>query len=342
MILTKAMFTTFSAAKGDAVNPKDFNDSIKQGQFKRVYLIYGEERYLVHHYADALAKALGDPDNFEGAAAVQNIIQAADTLPFFSDKRLVRVRDSKLFVSGRKADSEAMTAYLPSVPDSTVLVFTESEVDRRGRLYKKVLEMDGVLECEAPSPQALATWLERIFGKSGKTIDNSAANLLIRYSAGNMTNLAQEAGKLTAYIGQRPGVTVGDVEAICSKALQTKVFDMISAMGNGRIADALDMYHNMLIMKEQPLMILAMIIRQLRIILMVKAATEKKMPKPQMAKNLGLRSFVVDEAQGQGRRFSTAGIIKALQDCQDTDVKIKTGLIGAEIGVELLIMSKPG
>jgi len=93
-------------------------------------------------------------------------------------------------------------------------------------------------------------------------------------------------------------------------------------------------------MKEQPLMILAMIIRQFRIILMVKAANEKRMPKAQMAKELGLRSFIVDEALNQGRQFSTLEIMQALQACQDTDIKIKTGLINAEVGVELLIMVK--
>ena len=320
------------------MNPKDFNDSIKRCEFKQVYLLYGEERYLVNHYGDALAAALGEPDNLDSAAPVESIIMAADTLPFLSEKRLVRVRDSKLFTSGRKADSEAMAAYLPQVPDSTVLVFMESDVDRRGRLFKKAVELGGAVECETPSPQTLTTWLGRIFRDKGKTIDQAAANLLIRYGAHNMTTLAQEAEKLLAYVGQRQAVTAQDVEAICSPTLQTRVFDLIAAMGNGRAADALAMYHNMLLMKEQPLMILAMIIRQFRIMLTVKSANDKRMPKAQMAKELGLRSFVVDEALSQGRRFSVERLFHALCECQDTDLKVKTGLINAEIGVELLIL----
>jgi len=264
---------------------------------------------------------------------------AANTLPFLSDKRLVCVRDSKLFTSGRKADSEAMTAYLPNVPDSTVLVFMESDVDRRGRLYKKAAEMGGLIECETPSPQALTTWLSRVFRDSGKTIDHLAANQLIRYVAHNMTTITQETAKLIAYVGQRPEITAADIETVCTKALQTRVFDLISAMASGRMAQALEMYQNMLQMREQPLMILAMIIRQFRILLKVKAAGEKRIPKAQMAKELGLRSFMIDEATNQGRRFTAERLFSALIDCQDTDLKIKTGLINAEIGVELLIYS---
>ncbi|MCL2404937.1 MAG: DNA polymerase III subunit delta [Defluviitaleaceae bacterium] len=320
------------------MTPKEFNDSIKRGEFKRVYLLYGEERYLVNHYAEALAAAIGEPDNFDSSTPAAGIIMAAENLPFLADMRLIRVRDSRLFASGRKAESEAMTAYLPTIPDTTVLVFTESEVDRRGRLYKKVAELGGAVDCETPSPQALTTWLARIFNEKGKSIDPAAANILIRNAAHNMTTLTQETQKLAAYVGKRPTVTTQDVEDICSPTLQTRVFDMIAAIANGRTAIALDMYHNMLLMKEQPLMILAMIIRQLRIILMVTAASDKRMPKAQMAKTLGLRSFVVDEALSQSRRFTINKLFKALSNCQDIDSKVKTGLINAEIGVELLIM----
>ena len=324
------------------MDPKQFTTSIKQGEYKSIYLFYGEERYLVHHYAKVLADALGEPDSFESKTPVNSIIMAAETLPFLSEKRLVHVKDSRLFVSGRKDDSEAMAAYLPQVPESTVLLFTEADVDRRGRLYKKAMELGGVINCETPSPQALTTWLSRIFKERGKTIDPAAANMLLRYTAHNMTTLDQEAHKLAAYVGTHTSVTAHDVEAVCTPTLESKVFDLISYMGNGRAADALNMYHNMLLMKEQPLMILAMIIRQFRIILMAKAAEEKGMPKSQMAKALGLRSFVIDEALQQGRRFTIPRVLGALEDCQDTDVKIKTGLIAADVGVELLILQYGG
>ena len=320
------------------MTPKELNDSIKRGEYKRVYLLYGEERYLVNHYAQALAAALGEPDNFDSSVTAGSIIMAADNLPFLTEKRLVRVRDSRLFTSGRKAESEAMAAYLPNIPDTTVLVFTEAEVDRRGRLYKKAAELGAAIDCQTPTPQALATWLARIFKEKNKAIDPAACSLLIHYAAHNMQTLAQEAEKLAAYAGTRPVVTARDVEAICSPTLQTKVFDMVGAMAKGDTTAALNMYHNMLLMKEQPLMVLAMIIRQFRIMLMVKAAADNKMPKAQMVKSLGLRSFIVDEALSQSRRFSTEKLLRALMDCQDIDLKIKTGLINAEIGVELLVL----
>jgi len=315
---------------------KDFKVSIQNGDFERVYLFYGEERYLAHYYIETLTAALSKPDVFDGK--VDTIISAADTLPFLSEKRFVLVRDSKLFTTGRKAESDAMAEYLPTVPDSTVLAFVESEVDRRGRMYKRAMELGCVVECVTPSPQALTEWLVQIFKDENKTIRPDAANLLIRYGAHNMTTISQEAKKLSAYVGPRQDVTIKDLEAICSPTLQSRVFDMLSAMGNGRMSEALTMYQNMLLMKEQPLMILAMIIRQFRIMLQVKAARDKGMSIAQTAKTLGLRGFVVDEALNHAKRFSIQQLFHALVSCQDTDINIKSGLITAEIGVELLIL----
>jgi len=320
------------------MDAKQLRDEIKRGEFRRLYLFYGEERYLVRHYANILAEALGEPDNFDASSPVGAIISAADSLPFFADKRLINVKDSKLFASGRKDDSETMTTYLPQIPESAVLVFMESEVDRRGRLYKKAAEIGGVIECKTPQTQDLITWLSRTFSQSGKTVDPHVANLLIRYAASNMTAIAQEAEKLTAYAWGRTSITAQDIQAVCTPTLQARVFDLVAAMGEGRVSDALGLYHAMIQMKEQPLMILAMVIRQFRIILLVKAALERKMSKAQMAKELELRSFIVDEALGQARRFNIEKLFSALRDCQDVDYKVKNGLINAEIGVELLIV----
>jgi DNA polymerase-3 subunit delta len=81
-----------------------------------------------------------------------------------------------------------------------------------------------------------------------------------------------------------------------------------------------------------------MLIRQFRILLLCREAREKKYAKAEMAKAFGLHPFVVEEALTQGRRYTAERLLSALMDCADTDVRIKTGLIDAEAGVELLIV----
>jgi len=311
---------------------KKLKDDLAAGKLGKLYLLFGEERFLVQHYAAEIEKG-HLKDVFEGAIPVKEIIMAASTLPFLSEKRLIYAKDSKLFTSERKTEAEEIAEYLPNIPDDTTIVFIESEVDRRVRLFKKVQELGLAVNCEPPTPQILTKWITRTMKEKGKTI--SDANFLIRNCGTNMANLFQEMDKLVYYCGDKENASNEDIKAICTPTLEARIFDLVKAMGTGRASDALNHYRNMLFLKESPFVILSMIIRQLRIILLCKC--KKNMPRPQIAKELNIRDFVVSEAWEQGKRFNQEQLISALKNCQSTDIKIKTGLLSPEIGVEILL-----
>lgn len=316
---------------------KSLQKDISGGLFKRVYLLYGEERYLVAFYADALGKGF-DRDVFEGSTPPGEIILAAETFPFLAEKRAVVVKESRLFSTGRKIDTDMMADYIPKIPEETVLIFIETDVDKRTRLYKKTAELGRAVECTPLSPPDLARWVTKRFRDRGKSLSPNVAEQLIRSAAHNMTALVSEIDKLAAYTGTRPSVTSEDINLLCTPTLQTRVFDLLAAMGRGNTEQSLTSYANMLHMKEQPLMILAMLIRQFRILLLCKTAYEKKIPKNEMAKEFGLRPFMVDEALAQARRYTTGRLLSALEDCADTDLRVKSGRMDAEVGVEMLII----
>jgi len=323
------------------MDQKKFISDLKNGALQPCYLLYGEERFLVSHYSQAIENAVNNGDYkdvFDGAIPAHDIIIAAETLPFFAERRLIVVRDSRLFATGRKNDSEAIAEYLPKIPKETIIVFTESDVDRRSKLFKQISKVGAVLDCTSPTPQTLATWVTRLAKEKGKAISPPVVHQLLRTVGANMTTISQEVGKLAAYCGDAPEITTADIEAICTPTLESRIFDLTKAMGNGRVSDALAMYRNMLILKESPIMILSMIIRQFRIILLSKCAKEKGMTIMQTAAKLNLRDFMISEALGHGQRFTVEQLIKALENCMETDVKIKTGLISPEFGVELLII----
>jgi len=319
------------------MDTKILQNDIDTGQLKPVYLLYGEERFLVSHYTDALAQHC-ERDVFEGNQDVQQIILAADMLPFLGEKRAVIIRDSRLCTTGRKDDTEALAAYIPNIPEESMLIFAETDIHKANRLYKKIAELGRAVECTTPAPPVLIKWLTQKCRAKNKSINPTAAEQLMRVTAHNMTALLNEIDKLAAYAGNRPSITTEDIDALCTSTLQTRIFDLLAAMGRGHVGNALTLYQNMLHMKESPLMILTMLIRQFRILLLCKSAQENKVPRADMAKAFGLRSFMIEEALTQARRYSMEKLIAALTDCQETDVRIKTGRIEADIGVELIIV----
>ena len=116
------------------------NEDIKNGTFKPVYLLYGEEAFLKQSYKKKLRAAISGDDTmnynyFEGKGLdVNELISLADTMPFFSERRLILIEDSGFF----KSSCEDLAEYLTQVAPATHFIFVEEEVDKRSKMYKTV------------------------------------------------------------------------------------------------------------------------------------------------------------------------------------------------------------
>ena len=149
-------------AKSDfAAEQRQFNEAIKSGDLKRVYLLSGEQAYLRLQNRDKLVKALmGDGDamnlsRYTGAdVTARELIDMAQTLPFFADRRVIVLENTGLLnpksasksVTGSKTSSyiaeeaDKIAAFIPEIPDTTSILFVEESVDKRGRLYKAIVK----------------------------------------------------------------------------------------------------------------------------------------------------------------------------------------------------------
>ncbi len=323
---------------------KELKNHIKLRQFKPIYLLFGEESFLIKKYSNELEKII-EPEaqimNFDRfrdkESSVESICDAASTLPFMSEKRLVFVESSGLFAPGRKDDSERICDFLDELPDSTHMVFVETNVDKRSRLYKKVGKLGHCAEFKTQSEKDLAVWVEQIFKKQGKVISKPDATLLIRTVSPDMDTIFKECEKITAYLGQRDRVRSEDIEQICIKSLEAQIFQMLDAFGHKNAGTALDIYSRLIRLKESPIMIISMIARQLRLIIQSKLLLNKGLDSASIAQRLAQRPFVISECIRQGKNFSPETLQRALKSCLETDVNIKTGKISDVLAVELLI-----
>ena len=175
------------------------NEDIKTGNFKQIYLLCGEERYLRRQYRDRLKSALcqeGDTMNvhvFEGKDVnVGEVIDLAETLPFFADRRVIFIENSGLFKSG----GEAMAEYLSAPNATSFFVFTESEVDKRSKLYKAVQAGGCVVDFPVQDENTLKRWIAGILKKEGKRISENTATLFLQKTGTDMDNIYMELEKL--------------------------------------------------------------------------------------------------------------------------------------------------
>ena len=163
---------------------KSVVEDIKKGSFKPVYLFYGEEAYLKQQYKNRLKNAVlpeGDTINlsiYSGKGIdVKEMIAQADTMPFFAEHRLLLIEDSGFF----KNANQQLAEYIPSIPEETIMLFVESEVDKRGKLYKAVSKKGSVVEFTAQNEQTLTRWILGILKTEGKMITSGAMKQFLEW-----------------------------------------------------------------------------------------------------------------------------------------------------------------
>lgn len=315
------------------------NQDIKTGEFKQIYLLYGEEAFLKNSYKNRLKEAIIGDDTmnfarFEGKGLdVDELIRLADTMPFFAERRLILVEDSGFF----KSASDALVQYLPSMPDTTILLFVETEVDKRNRLYKKVKDMGYAAELNRQDSAQLARWAGGILTREQKKITKHTMELFLRMAGDDMENIRMELEKLISYTLGREVITDEDVLAVCTVQVTNRIFEMVSAIVNRQPRKAMDLYEDLLTLKEPPMRILFLIARQFNQLLQVKDLMGKGMDKGTIASKLKMQPFVVGKTMPQARQFGREQILSYVEFCVETEEAVKSGRLQDRLAVELLI-----
>ena len=252
---------------------KTISQDIKSGEFKKIYLLFGEEAFLKRSYKNQLKAALVGDDAmnyhyFEGRGLdLGEIISLADTMPFFGERRLIQIEESGLF-KGSGADE--LVEYLPRMPDTTCMMFVESEVDKRSRFYKAVKAAGYAAEMVRQDERQLSAWAGGILAKAGRKITQRTMDLFLSRTGDDMENIRMELEKLISYTEGRQVVTDRDVEEICTEQVTGRIFDMVAAIAGRRTRQAMDLYEDLLTLREPPMRILFLIARQFNQILQVK------------------------------------------------------------------------
>ena len=320
---------------------KSIDEDIKNGQFKKLYLLYGDEDYLKKQYRDKLVHALvaeGDTMNFakyDGQnVSAGELIDLAETLPFFAERRVILVTDSGFF----KSSEEQLALYFAEIQDTTCMIFVESEVDKRSKTYKAAVKAGSAVDFSMPDERMLTSWMMARMKQAGKTMTQEAWTEFFDRTNDSMDHMNLEMEKLLSYIYDKDSITLADVEAICTKQMHSKVFDMISFIASKNLPKVLELYHDMLAAKEPPIRILALIIRQFDQMYLMKDMASQGMNVSTIASKLGSRDFIVRKNLGLARNFTMEQIRALLEDAADLDERAKTGRINDRMAVELLMV----
>lgn len=313
---------------------------IKTGELGHLYLLYGEEAYLRKQYKDKLKQAILGEDTmnfnyYEGRdLSVGEIIDQAETMPFFAEKRLLLVENSGLFKTG----GEQMAEYLKEPPEYTYFVFVETEVDKRSRLFKTVQSKGSAVEFAVQDETTLKRWILQMMKRENKKISERTLNYLLETTGTDMENIHKECEKLFSYCMNEEVITEQAVDEICTKRITSHIFDMVGAIADKQQKKALELYYELLALKEPPMRILFLIARQFNILLQVKELVKKGYGNKAIGDRIGLPGFIAGKYVTQAAHFEKTTLREALENCVSTEEAIKTGRITDHMGLEMILI----
>lgn len=318
------------------------NEDIKTGQLKQAYLLYGEEAYLRKQYKDKLKTALcadGDTMNFHyydgKEVSVPQVIDLAETLPFLAERRVIFIENSGLFKHG----GEDLAEYLKTPCETTFFVFVEAEIDKRSKLYKAVSTLGSCVEFSVQDEETLKRWILSLIKKEGKQITAQALSYLIAKTGTDMENIRMELEKLFCYCLDKEAIQPEDIDAVCVTRISSHIFDMVNAIADQKQKTALDLYYELLALKEPPMRILFLIARQCNMLLQVKELKKKGYDNKKIGEKIGLPGFVAGKYVAQAAKFKTLELRRAVERCVEAEEAVKTGRMNDVMSVEVLIMS---
>ena len=315
-----------------------------KGNCMPFYIIHGEDDLGIDEAIKKFRKEMGNSteadmntSEFDGTtASVAEVINAVSSYPFLADRRLVFVK-GMLTRKGATQLKPQLEESLPNLPDYARLVFVErGKLPDSNAIIKLAKSANGhILLFEAPK-DPVAWILKRAKAEYQTAIDNRAAVALAAVVGDDMRLADNELMKLINYVEPGQPITEDDVAALTPYVPEANIFKMVDAIAEGRGHIALELMHRLMRDKKQDAFsIYGMVVRQFRLLLMIKSYKGGESP----AKVLGVKPFVADNLRRQARIFSDEQLERVYRALHETDIKIKTGAIDPELALDLFVAS---
>jgi DNA polymerase III subunit delta len=316
-------------------------------------------------------------DAYSGAETdLKTVLITCDTLPFLTEQRLVVIdglpkkkrgesstpttessgngetkeaagggkgkrgkKGSKSKTVGRADFEKELAAYIPQLPESTVLiVVTDEALPESSPLVKAAKQYGKNMQCTLPKGAALQQWITRRAKQTGVQIAPEAVTLLANFIGNNLRLLANEIDKLATYVGAGNTIREQDIQQLSAQVQEARVFDLTDALAQRRSKQALNILHDLLSDGEPPLKLISTITSQVRSLILVKELLQKGTRPYQVASALGIAPFIAEKYVRQAGNFSAPQLESTYRYLLTTDAALKRSRLTPEMALDLLVL----
>ncbi|KRM23835.1 DNA polymerase III subunit delta [Latilactobacillus graminis] len=326
--------------------------ALKQQSFAPIYLVLGQESALIEQVQTLFKATLSAEEmtmNFASYDLAQvEVAQAlddAESAPFFGERRIVFMQNP-VFLTSEKAkpkldhDLKGFQGYLEQPPSTTALVIFApySKLDERKKIVKLLKKVATLIDVQKINERQVPKLVTEFLQSADVTIEPAAMELLLNKTNGDYSQITAELPKLMLYAQKTRVITADAVEALVSTSLEDNVFEIVPLVLQRKVGPVLEMYRSLLLQKEEPLKINAILLGQFRLLLQVKILFEKGYSQGDLAGVLKIHPYRIKLALQQIRQFSKAALTQAYLGLEAIEEKIKTGQGEGRLLFELFML----
>ncbi|MFM1651570.1 DNA polymerase III subunit delta [Brevibacillus sp. B_LB10_24] len=326
---------------------------IKAKRIAPLYVLYGAETFLMEEFVKLLRSELIDPEYADlnvsqydcAETPLSAILQDAETLPFLAEHRLV-LADNAFFLTGVKppskveVDADELIRYLdePAEYTAVILRVNADKLDERKKLVKALHQKAVVVPFQPLQAADLYGWVERRAKQYQARIERPEAMKLVERVGSDLRLLDKELEKMALYTGNQDAVITDQViELLASRTLEQNVFALVEAVVGGQLNEAFRILYDCLKTGEEPIRLLALLARQIRMLLHIKMWAPRGYTQQQLAGMLKVHPYAVKKAMEQARHFDEAGLRRLLGILAEEDFRMKSGQVDKRIALEVFM-----
>ena len=338
--------------KADEIkNYNQFATTLKQGETKNLYLLYGNESYLIEKALKALSRIFissgaEELDYYEADwggnyMTPERLFELFSTPPFLSSRRMVVLHNSEILY-GKSNDSsgswESYFSILNKITDMSCLVFVEERIDKRKKsLIQNFLTIGSIIQIDQQKPDDLCKWIGVLLSREKIKISLDGVHSLVDRHEMNMRAIENEVNKIILYCKYNNifKITMKEIDMLCVPDIRGTIFQMTDAIGEKNYQIALELLERLITLKEPITKIRFMLARHIRQLICAKELKTVSA----LASALKISPFIAQKLMKQATGFELENLISLYILCADRDYQVKTGQMEERIALESFLCS---
>ena len=304
-----------------------------------IYLLYGEFESEKDKYIN---KLISDNKidtkiiyNYK-ETKIEDVIEECSYTDLFGNKKMVILNDA-IFLTGKETlESDLLNKYLDSPNENIILVFKVDcdKLDERKKLVKLIKSKSVVKEFKILDDKNIREYISNYFKELDFKIDSMSINEITNRLSGNTKVIDSELEKLYLYKLNEKNINIDDVKNVVTVYNENEVFKLVDAVVKKDKKKIFDIYKNLLINKEEPIMILTLLANQFRLMYQCKVLYEKGINYKEIATKLKEHPYRVQVSVNNSFNISKKEIKRILVMLAKTDLDIKSGVFVKEKALE--------